>query len=592
MPAVHLNAMSESVYRHFANYFDNKVLQPYLFLLAQKMMEGHVCLNLNLSDADKLLLKEAGFRTWAPPEEVCDQTLVAKGTTEQPFVYWKHKLYFQRYFKYERSIYQKIIQLIEGGQQQASATVQKLMSYRDHIKNPFGAPSDIIDWQLVAALSAALNSFTLITGGPGTGKTTSLGMTLKFLALLQPNLEVALAAPTGKAANRMKQSLAGLSWHKELEVTTIHRLLGTQKNSLYFKKNKDNPLLADVLIIDEASMVDLALFAKLLEAVDATRTKVVLMGDRDQLASVEAGSLFGDLCLTLPESNRFSSTRIEEMNALMPEDSLSIPGHYSAKGKLINHIVQLQISRRFASDRGIGKFSQAIINNHQEGIQWFAEHKDEALQIDETYSETEFNDFVEGYRAFILEPEPLKALDRLNELRVLCVLRQGKQGLYFLNQAIEKYLSQRGYLRPEGDFYEHRPVMVKHNYYDLELYNGDVGIVRRDAQGLLRVCFSVEKRQEDGSRLRVEKWVAPSVIQEVETCFAMTVHKSQGSEFDRVLMVLPQQESISLLTSELLYTGVTRAKVSVIIQGKMDQIKKTAGRRVARGSGIKDWFWS
>jgi len=446
----------------------------------------------------------------------------------------------------------------------------------------------------VAAVSAVLNNFTIITGGPGTGKTTTVAKILAILYTINLDLKVALAAPTGKAAVRMAESLKTSA----LDVTdqikgrfqtmspgTIYRLLKYVPDSPYFKHNKDNPVNYDVVIVDESSMIDVALFAKLLDAI-GPETKLILLGDKDQLASVEAGSLFGDLCKTQSGLEVLSAGTTQLINSLISDSRRQIPLDYVLKESphvLAEHIIELKRSHRFTSYHGIGKFSKAIIRNDVSALQEYLQNNtDEQVTIDTKYDAEIFEQFVEGYADYIKEPDIKKALRKLNQLRVLCAVREGEQGLYSLNTSIENYLRKKKLITKNSEYYENRPIIVTRNYYSLGLFNGDVGIIRADENGVLKAWF-----EDSNNEL---KSVFPGYVAESETVFAMTIHKSQGSEYDKVLVVLPDNVNIQILTRELLYTAVTRAKSKVIVQASEAVILHTAEGVVERASGIMERF--
>ncbi len=438
-----------------------------------------------------------------------------------------------------------------------------------------------------------LNDFSIITGGPGTGKTTTVAKILAILFTINPTLKVALAAPTGKAAVRMAESLKKASSDMPESISalfeaivpgTIHRLLRYQPGSPYFRHNAENPVNFDVVIIDESSMIDVALFSKLLQAI-GNNTRLILLGDKDQLASVEAGSLFGDLC-NAQAGFTISPQRAELINGFISFRARQIPDEFIVRKNehlLFQHIVELKRSHRFSSEKGIGKFSKAVINNEQDILELYLNtKKDDQVTIDNTYDEGVFENFIKGYIEYIKEPNIKEALNKLNGLRVLCAIRGGEQGLININRRIEKFLHQKRLIKPTAGFYENRPIIVTKNYYDLDLFNGDIGIIRYDENKVLKAWF------EDSSGEL--KSVLPGFISEAETVFAMTIHKSQGSEYNNVLIVLPKAADIPILTAELLYTGITRAKSKVIVQATGEAIIKTAERRVKRISGIIDRF--
>jgi exodeoxyribonuclease V alpha subunit len=575
------------VHQQFAEYFDIPVLKPYAYLLSKKISEGHICLHL-----DKLteLPPYCGEMQpgSAPLESVA---LVARnGSDQQPFVLYQDRLYLQRYFRYETTFLKRIRQFLETEKEQSAQRLAVLETHRALITSLFESndPADI-DWQLAAAITGVLNNFTIITGGPGTGKTTTVAKILAILYNIAPALRVALAAPTGKAAARMAESLRNTKLSvaetlteklQSLSPSTIHRLLKSKMDSPYFHHNAENPLNYDVVIVDESSMIDIALFAKLLDAI-GPETRLILLGDKDQLASVEAGSLFGDLCQAQETLNLFSAERVALINSFITDKRKHIPDSQINEDHhpLFQHLVELRRSHRFKADKGIGKFSKAIIRNDQEALRIM---HDEEVVIDPTYSKELFETFVAGYEDFIKEKDIREALHKMNGLRVLCAVREGEQGLYAINKMIEKYLHDKKLIKINAEFYENRPIILTRNYYEHNLFNGDTGIIRYDDKGVLMAWF------EDGTgELRA---VLPGYLTEAETVFAMTIHKSQGSEFNKVLVVLPAVTNVALLTRELLYTAVTRARTMVYVQSSEAVLLQAVGHSVERASGIANRF--
>lgn len=590
------------VHQQFAEYFQIPALKPYAYLLSRKLSEGHICLHLNKpveAAADLPAFCEnlpAGSRT------LQQIPLVAKGGSDsQPFVLYQERLYLQRYFRYETIFLQRIHQFLATEKDVLADRLKMLETNRTFISNLFAAGpafvadgGDPADWQLSAAVNGVLNNFTVITGGPGTGKTTTVAKILAILYYLDPSLKVALAAPTGKAAARMAESLrntqlpvddAITAQFRSLAPSTIHRLLRSRKDSPYFVYNAENPLNYDVVIVDECSMIDVALFAKLLDAI-GNGTRLILLGDKDQLASVEAGSLFGDLCQAQGELNMFTKERLALINSFIPDERRKLPASQVKENDhhpLFQHLVELRRSHRFSGDKGIGKFSKAIIANDQVVIQGFlTPGADEQVAIDETYSRELFAQFVAGYSAFIVEKDIRKALQLLNDLRVLCAIREGEEGLYAINRNIEKILHDKRLIRVNAEFYENRPVILTRNYYEHGLFNGDTGIIRMDEQGVLMAWF-----EDSNGELKA---ILPGYLTEAETVFAMTIHKSQGSEFKEVMVILPRAKDVPILTRELLYTGVTRAKQKVYVQSSAEVLLLTATRFVERASGIGQRF--
>lgn len=604
---------SPTVHHHFANYFKKekeKAIQPFAYAVSRKLSQGSVCVDLKDKDGTTAIFegykeKDLKMDMSTASEVLMPTALVAKGgeveVNDKPFVLNGDNFYITRYFNYETQIIEGIKNLIEKGAGENVQRLEKLKGSKEFKKLVENRDKKLTtDWQLVASAMAYLNNFTIITGGPGTGKTTTVAKILSLLYEENPDLNVKLAAPTGKAAMRMKEALATNKQVPEefreqigaLKPYTLHRLLEVKYQTPYFRHDLENKLDADVIIVDEASMIDVALFSKFLNAVDPG-TRLILLGDQNQLASVEAGSLLGDLCNTVGEKNRFSSATFSSLKQLLPKQILK---QNTGKDELLqDQIVKLQHSYRFTGDSDFGVLSEAVIDNRQEEIEsFFEEGRPEGkIVVDPQYEESKFETFVKGFEDYIAEDDIAKAIEKFNALQILAVIRKGKNGVEGLNTRVEKYLSKKGKIYLGQVFYKNRPVMVTRNHPDLNLFNGDVGIVRKDkVSSKMRIWFLDEEKQLDEERKEEEiqekkiRSFSPGLLTDVETVFAMTVHKSQGSEFNKVLLVMPKSEEVPILTRELLYTGITRAKESLLIQGTHEVIKKSAETSVKRASGI------
>jgi len=583
------------VHRQFAAFFGDVGFQPYAYLVSKRLHEGHICVDL-----DEVMNERAEM----PPNLITSEidpivfTRWVSTSLEpvKPFVVHKDKIYLHRYFKYETQILHAIGRIIANERKVRQVRLEQIklvgetLQYlldEDEVTNL--SKQEQTDWQFVGAVQGFLNNFTIITGGPGTGKTTTVAKILSILYHVIPNCSVALAAPTGKAAVRMADSLKNTKLKLSAEIkekfnnlspSTIHRLLKTIPSSIYFKHNAENPLPYDVVIVDESSMIDVAIFSKLLDAI-GNGTRLILLGDKNQLASVEAGSLLGDFCKSLTDVNQFDATTASFINQFIIDDprrlkdsDISEPNH-----PLSGHIIELMKSHRFKSDSGIGKLSKAIINNEQQVLKdWIHTQQQSIVQLDIKNSPALFELFVEGYEAYISEPNIAKALQKLNNLRVLCAVRLSSFGLYAINKKIEAVLQRKGLLNTNEAFYENRPIIVTQNYPDLHLFNGDVGIIRTDENGVKKAWFEDAEKTIRG--------VLPAYISNMETVFAMTIHKSQGSEYDKILVILPENADNKLLTRELLYTAVTRSKNELIVQAPEKIILQTIAEKVKRASGI------
>lgn len=606
--------MINVVHDVFARYFKDDALAPYLYALSKRMEDGHVCLDL------KQIPKEYEFWDAFKGEQPqhnsfpVNSTLIGSGSEEKkPFVLAHDKLYINRNYFYETQIIEKLKLLVDAGNAQLEVRKKALEQQMNFIKNLRSnddnlaafSPEEKPDWQLVAAIQGVLNNVTLVTGGPGTGKTTTVAKILALLNKMEPNVNVALTAPTGKAAVRMKESLQNTvkdSRNKALALEqmvgaldpkTIHRLLGAIHQSPFFKHNADNPLDYDVVIVDEASMIGVGLFAKLLSALKPM-SRLIILGDSEQLASVDSGSLFGDLCSGLKlNENQFEAHHLDFINAFLREDR-KLGGDYVLKESttvLDQHLVRLKKTYRYDQNSKMGQFTKAVIHGQEDKLDDILQISEDSLVLDEFYEEAVFNNFIKGYYKFIEEPDINKALEKLNHCRVLCAVRQGDQGIYKINARIESqlkahYKNQKTHsFHPTDGFYHNQPIMVTQNTPEINLFNGDVGIVRKDENGRLKAYFVNPKKETDGKDLML---INPASIPAWETVFAMTIHKSQGSEFNKVLVLLPKQQENRILTRELLYTGVTRAKEKAIIQSSLDLIKSTTQKAVNRVSGVQD----
>jgi exodeoxyribonuclease V alpha subunit len=572
---------NNDVHGQFAGFFRDKALYPFAYLVSRRLAEGHICLDLD----------ELGSEI--DPSVLRDLPMVAEPGSKQPFILQHNRLYLERYHRYETKILNRLSAFLKSEQIVAQARIAVIQQHAELIRKLFPPetdnaalpPEEKLNWQLAAAVCGALNDFTIITGGPGTGKTTTVARLLAVLYTLEPELKVALAAPTGKAALRMAESLknAKLDTSPEIaakfdsqEPMTVHRLLRYVPDSPYFKHNAANPLPYGLVIVDEASMLDAALFSKLLDAV-AEGARLILLGDKDQLASVEAGSLLGDLCRLPGVVNNFDQSRaglVSNFTAGFQVDAGPLPA-------LAGHVVELKRSRRFSSLAGIGLFSKAVLQNDRPVLEnIIREDGNEQVVLDSDYAEDLFQSFIKGFETYITESDPYTALKKFNDIRILCAVRNGEQGVDRVNRRVEDFLRKKGLLNGNGETYLNRPVMVTGNNYELGLFNGDVGIMRPDAAGVLKVWF------EDGQG--GVRDLMPAYIPYLATVFAMTIHKSQGSEYDQVLILFPKAADERILTREILYTAVTRARQKAIIQVSPEQLLTMAATGVHRASGIKE----
>jgi exodeoxyribonuclease V alpha subunit len=510
-----VQAMTQTLMRHLLLEESQVSLLPF-FLEAMLAAEsqGHAC----------LILEDPHHLAWLSQHPAVDEA------GAKPLVLTGNRLYFQRTWSYEQELAQSILERVHGPRKVSPLPKEC----------PYNEGSDQAKaWHL--ALSAP---FCIITGGPGTGKTSIVRDLMPALLKQNPSLVIKLAAPTGKAANRLKESLASRpseEWHPQMpkEASTLHQLLGAKPHQAEFHYHRGNPLPADCLIIDEASMVDLPMMAKVLNAL-SPHSRLILLGDKDQLHSVEVGAVFGELCESLPH------------NTQVLHHTYRFHGTIAALAKAINrldHTEALRLLRTSASDDSLAYLTPG-------GLEAAA---------------------IAGYQTFhdlarqrgVSAQEAFHAFD---QFQVLCAQRKGPQGVEHVNQVLTRHFHKNLF----STWYPGRPILFTQNQYSHQLFNGDIGLCLEDAAGHLRVMV----RHADGAM----REFAPGILSGVETAYALTIHKSQGSEYDEVLLALPEQNS-PVLSKALLYTGLTRAKRKVTVCAD-EQLFLLAIRESKRHSGL------
>jgi exodeoxyribonuclease V alpha subunit len=508
------------------------------------------------------------------------------------------RLYLHKYFDYERRLARR---MLHPASLNAHVTVPAPVGQRLRELFAFGASPEP-DWQKIAAALALLRPITVVSGGPGTGKTTTVVNILACLLALDPRCRITLAAPTGKAAARMLAAVRSRASHfpdalralLPSQSYTVHRLLGVTPGTGItgkFRHDAAHPLALDVLIVDEASMLDLALATKLFEAVPST-ARIILLGDKDQLAAVESGAVFSELCSD-PGLSQACMERLADISGTPRE--LIQPPPAIRPSALRDAVVWLSRSYRFGHDSAIGKLARCIVAGDAEGVVGLLASGEPAAQwidepgpriSDETMSTIlkGYREYIDAVRAYLPAPtDPAAVFNAFERFRVLCALRNTGRGVAALNDMIAGAVrAEFGAPPTEGidvPWYAGRPVLVLRNDAALKLYNGDIGIALPDADGQLKVFFP---DADQGWRE-----LAPARLPRHETAFAMTVHKSQGSEFDSVLLVLPAAHS-RVVTRELLYTGVTRARHAVAVLGSAPTLRAAVDAPTRRLSGLLD----
>ncbi|WP_394559938.1 exodeoxyribonuclease V subunit alpha [Aquipseudomonas alcaligenes] len=547
-------------------------------LCSEALASGDVCLPL---------ARVAGRRPWAEFDfalpaaaELCvlleSSALVGTPGAFAPLILEGERLYLARYQAYEQRLAERLLAM------SAERPVVDETVLVESLARLFAFNQQQPDWQRLAAAQAVRRRLAVISGGPGTGKTTTVVRLLAAL-LEQPGgnrLAIGLAAPTGKAAARMAEAIrnakADLPLADELkallpeEARTLHRLLGSRGDSPTVRHDAARPLALDVLVVDEASMVDLALMAKLVDALPP-QARLILLGDKDQLAAVEAGAVFAELC----EGRGFDAAAAAELQRITGQ-TVPVEAPRSALG---DAVVLLTHSHRFAGDSGIGELARRInggdaagtlnlLRENRADLAWQAEPSQAAL----------LERLERGYLPYLQaarKGEPAAAFSAFNAFRALTAQREGPWGVSGLNEALETRIRRRYSLAERERWYPGRAVMVRQNDYALGLFNGDIGICLASEFGL-RVYFE----GEDGFRA-----FAPARLPSHDSAFAMTVHKSQGSEFTEVLLALPESPS-PLLTRALFYTGITRAKQKVEIWGLPARLSEAVNTRAERAAGL------
>ncbi len=565
---------------------DNPQMQLAAAILSAEAGAGHVCLPLNYLQSDQLFggrqsdLSQALWQAAGAPDKqrwlqvLQCSSAVSDGSQPTPLVLQKERLYLQRMWQYEGDVVRFIASESFIADANDTLSINELL-LRETLARLFGVATDEVDWQKVAAAVAVTRRISVISGGPGTGKTTTVAKLL--VALIQLNsaqrLRIQLAAPTGKAAARLTESLGKAIRQLSLtdderklipdQASTLHRLLGAQLNSQRLRYHQGNPLHLDVLVVDEASMVDLPMMARLIAALPA-KARVIFLGDRDQLASVEAGAVLGDICRFAELG--YSDSRAEQLTRLTGcALSGQVPVGDTDKDvtNVRDSLCLLRKSYRFDEKSGIGQLALAvnagqyheaisILNGNYPDIERFPLVETDDYQVLLEACTAGYQHYLQLATAGMDTSEVLAAFGRY---QLLCALRSGPFGVSGLNEQIERLLLRKRLIdrKPgsSGRWYVGRPVMIGLNESTLGLFNGDIGIALLDSEGKLRVHFKLP----DGTI----KSVQPSRLPSHETVYAMTVHKSQGSEFEHTALVLPNT-FMPVLTRELVYTAITRAR--------------------------------
>ncbi|HNY66419.1 MAG TPA: exodeoxyribonuclease V subunit alpha [Deltaproteobacteria bacterium] len=550
-------------------------------LVSSFTRQGHSCIDLK-AHAGRTL----GGSMACPELTEWLRSLEASGVVGRPGEYKpmvldRTRLYLWRYWNYQWVLARALKSLAA----RSTACDPEVIGARLGRSFPETREEDGIDWQKVAVVVALKGALGIITGGPGTGKTTVVSKILDLLSEDGPGLKVALAAPTGKAAQRMEEAVSragavsgpGGLLSASLRASTIHRLLGMVPGRARARFSDVNPLPYDVVVVDEASMISLALMARLVLALKPG-ARLILVGDRNQLASVEPGHVLGDICGAAPGPCYSRETA----ETVLRTTGYSLP--IGTPRGLDDCLVELKTTYRFRGDSGIRALGEAVrAGDARACLDLVAKGAMTDVVVrdprgTEAFPRAIVPAVLKGYAPCLGEASLEERFRLFGRFRVLCALREGPYGVSALNRLIERILEDKGLLRPGGLHYHGRPVLITANDYTIKLFNGDIGIELFD-EGELRCFFP-----GPGGALRR---VSVSRLPEHETAFAMTVHKSQGSEFSNVMLVLPPKDS-PVLTRELIYTGITRAMEGLEIWTTPEVFSTAVTRRSERISGLND----
>lgn len=604
---------------------ENPILLFVFAYLSAQTGAGHVCLPLNIIQKDQLFdgrQKEFAQEVWQKMGKPSAKKIVEELThchcvnqsgddSPSPIILDNELLYLQRMWSYE----EKVAQFFKQEHATVDIDENELIKVLNQLF-PTTKESQETNWQKVAASVAITSPTSIISGGPGTGKTTTVAKILAAFVMLTSNEKpiIQLAAPTGKAAARLTESLgnalAQLNLSEEedkwmpKQAQTIHRLLGAQPESQQVRYHKDNPLQLDILVVDEASMVDLPMMARLIDALPP-KCHVIFLGDKDQLASVEAGAVLGDICRFSEDG--FSQKRFDQINHLtqgeLAKSTDIIPVSQTPVSVVSDSLCLLRKSYRFGEDSGIGQLAFAVNKGQTktaiallkkaevspQQLEMALEPQDVsfiALESKESYL-LMIQDAVNAYREYLTlvsqKASPDIILNAFNQYRLLCARREGPFGVSGLNDRVEMLLHRQRLIRRPTNSYQSdyigRPIMIQRNDSTLGLFNGDIGIMLNNDEGEMKAFFQLP----DGKL----KAIQPSRLPQHETAYVMTVHKSQGSEFTHTALVLPDKFS-PVVSRELLYTALTRAKQKLSLYASELMVKMAIQTRIQRRSGLID----
>jgi exodeoxyribonuclease V alpha subunit len=609
------------------------------FALSASLRSGHTCLPIALlaqqpwakSFDEQGQCSHEGYTF--PESDTLHKILTVcelNADAEQPIIFENNCLYLRRYYQFEQALVQNIkVRLttqLPTSLDDTREVLKQLFPLADDEQISENTQNKTVDWQKIAVANALNKNFTVIAGGPGTGKTYTVTKLLAALIMLNANqaLEIALVAPTGKAAQRLSESIINaIAGFKELinddvlcaiptQAKTIHRLLGVIPYSPNFKHNQNNLLNCDVLLIDEVSMVDLPMMTRIFRALKST-AKIILLGDADQLPSVAVGSVLADIA-PRPHSG-YSPNNVNYLAQVCQLEVQQLNNAFEQTEHYSDHLSFLVTSRRFDGEGGIGKLAAQVIKG-KSTESWqllLTANKSENSQLSLVEEELHIwlSPLIKEYYQGISHCSSIEdAFSLLAKFRILCVTRQGEFGVDAINQWVKEQLTSNAN-KPWNQAqqnYHGMPIMISENDYRLGLFNGDIGLLWRVNDNAdsysnnrtsghlssshlssnshhLMAFFELPKNDDGEAHF---KTLLPSRLPKYDSVYAMTIHKTQGSEFEHVAMLLPKQSNNALLSRELLYTGITRSKKHLTIasnkqvwqQGVVSEVKRHSGLNI------------
>jgi len=560
-------------------------------LVSENNLVGDVCVDMKQYHGKPLFRSEKILPQEIPTGPAIDQwtqcllksPCVGNPGEIAPLILDHHRLYLCRFWQYENSVAESLLARLSPLH---DIDAVHLSEQLDHLFADSQSRTEY-DPQMLAVALAASRPFVAISGGPGTGKTTTIIKILAMLLSQQPAMRIQLAAPTGKAAARMMESVrqrmnesyisAEIRELIPQQASTIHRLLGYRNHR--FQYSSRNPLALDCLVIDEASMLDLTLIFHLLDALPST-ARIILLGDRDQLASVAAGNVLGDIT-GHGQIIRQSHKRTEQLSLLSDEPS-GVSSSATDKPTVSDSIALLTKSYRFTKDSGIEQLANLINRGQSKQVLELLKAENSQLKLltpnKDSIIPAALDWITQRYQPVLDSDDIELAMAAFDRVRVLAAVHSGPFGVDEINRLISNRLQPK--YRADRDEYRGKPILITTNDYEHELFNGDTGLLWPDQSGRLCACF----RTVDNDIRKIPIHSLP----EHTTAWAMTVHKAQGSEFDSVLLVLPVNQESLALSRELLYTAVTRARSDLQIHSSIEVLDRACERLTQRASGLAD----